>query len=186
MSYCPLKSRIDKETRTKWQLWRRERLHFGCWLGRQWTLSWGIDSKLERNSIAYCWIKFKHISLCRIREQKSRIRETKHLSTDADSSTNTTVGWTKNSQKPNFFEKPKKSPKTKKTQKRPEICQNLRYTLRPEVSHPSGIVVFNMFCTAKSAKKNFFCAAILDHFQTKMFKSETTSFRYFSPRIPNL
>ena len=34
---------------------------------------------------------------------KSRIRETKHLSTD------TTVGWTKNTQKPNFFEKRKKS-----------------------------------------------------------------------------
>ena len=37
--------------------------------------------------------------------EKSRIRETKHLSTDADSSTDTTVGWTKNSWKPNFFEK---------------------------------------------------------------------------------
>ena len=32
--------------------------------------------------------------------QKSRIRETKHLSTDAVSSTDTTVGWTKNTQKP--------------------------------------------------------------------------------------
>ena len=31
--------------------------------------------------------------------EKSRIRETKHLSTDADSSTDTTVGWTKNTQK---------------------------------------------------------------------------------------
>ena len=46
--------------------------------------------------------------------QKSRILETKLLSTDADSSTNTTVGWTKNSQKPNFFEKRKKSSKTQK------------------------------------------------------------------------
>ena len=33
---------------------------------------------------------------------------------------------------------------------------------------------------------NFFCAAILDNFQTKIFKSETTSFHHFSPRIPNL
>ena len=41
--------------------------------------------------------------------QKSRIRVTKHLSTVADSSTNTTVGWTKSSRKPNFFEKRKKS-----------------------------------------------------------------------------
>ena len=34
---------------------------------------------------------------------KSRIWDTKNLSTDADSSTDTTVGWTKNTQKPNFF-----------------------------------------------------------------------------------
>ena len=39
----------------------------------------------------------------------------------------------------------------------------------------------------KSEEKNFFfCAAILDNFETKMFISETTSFHYFSPRIPNL
>ena len=38
-----------------------------------------------------------------------------------------------------------------------------------------------------SQKKNyFFCLAIVDHFQTKMFKSETTYFHYFPPRIPNL
>ena len=36
--------------------------------------------------------------------QKSRIRETKHLSTDADSSTDAIGGWTKaNSAKKNFF-----------------------------------------------------------------------------------
>ena len=35
--------------------------------------------------------------------KKSRIRETKHLSTDADSSTNAIEGWTKNTQKPDFF-----------------------------------------------------------------------------------
>jgi hypothetical protein len=46
--------------------------------------------------------------------KKSRIRETKHLSTDADSSTDTTVGWTKNTQKTDFFEKQKKSFKTLK------------------------------------------------------------------------
>ena len=55
---------------------------------------------------------------------KSRIQETKQLSTDAYSSTVTTVGWTKNTQKPNFFEKRKKSSKTQKPQKRLEICQN--------------------------------------------------------------
>ena len=36
-------------------------------------------------------------------KQKFRIQETKHLSTDADSSTNAIGGWTKNTQKPNFF-----------------------------------------------------------------------------------
>ena len=40
--------------------------------------------------------------------------ETKHLSTNADSSTDTTEGWTKKTQKPNFFEKWKKSSKTQK------------------------------------------------------------------------
>ena len=45
-------------------------------------------------------------------KNKSRIRETPSLSTDADSSTDTTVGWTKNTQKPNFFFKWKKSSKT--------------------------------------------------------------------------
>ena len=46
--------------------------------------------------------------------KKSRIRETKHLSTDADSSTDAIGGWTKNNPKPNFFEKKKKSSKTQK------------------------------------------------------------------------
>ena len=46
--------------------------------------------------------------------KKSRIRETKHLSTNADSSTDAIGGWTKNSQKPDFFDKRKKSPKTQK------------------------------------------------------------------------
>ena len=46
---------------------------------------------------------------------KSRIRETKHLLTDADSSTNTTIGWTKNTQKPDFFENRKYHLKCKKS-----------------------------------------------------------------------
>ena len=37
------------------------------------------------------------------KDQKSPIRETKHLSTDADSSTNAIGGWTKNTPKPKFF-----------------------------------------------------------------------------------
>ena len=46
--------------------------------------------------------------------KNSGIRETKHLSTDADSSTDAIEGWTKNTQKPDFFEKRKKSSKTQK------------------------------------------------------------------------
>ena len=60
--------------------------------------------------------------------EKSRIRETKHLSTDADSSTDTTVGWTKNTQNPNFFEKRKKSSKTQKLKK----SRNMpKFAIRP-------------------------------------------------------
>ena len=45
--------------------------------------------------------------------KKSRVRETKHLSTDADSSTDTTVGWTKNTQKTEFVENGNNHPKRK-------------------------------------------------------------------------
>jgi hypothetical protein len=48
------------------------------------------------------------------RRKESRIRETKHLSTDADSSNDTTVGWTKNTKKLEFNENWKKSSKTEK------------------------------------------------------------------------
>ena len=85
-----------------------------------------------------------------------------------------------------FFEKQKKLSKTQKVKKRLEVCQNQRYALRPEVSNPSGSMVSTMFCKARSAKKTFFCAAIFDNLQTKMIKSETTSFQYLSPRIPKL
>ena len=50
-------------------------------------------------------------------KQKSRIRETKHLSTDAYSSTDTKVGWTKNTAKHNFLEKRKTLIQNAKTQK---------------------------------------------------------------------
>ena len=46
--------------------------------------------------------------------KKSRIWETKHLLTDADSSTDAIGGWTKNTLKPDFFEKRKKLSKTQK------------------------------------------------------------------------
>ena len=56
--------------------------------------------------------------------EKSHVRETKHLSTNADSSTDTTVGWTKNTQKPEFKKKTEKIIQNAKTQNRLEICQN--------------------------------------------------------------
>ena len=80
-------------------------------------------------------------------KKKSRIRETKHLLTNADSSTNTTVGWTKNSQKPKFVEKTSRD--------MPKLA-NYPSTRGLSSIGKHGL---NMFCTAKSA--------ILDHFQTK-------------------
>ena len=55
--------------------------------------------------------------------KKSRIRETKHLSSDAHSSIDAIGGCTKNTPKPDFFEKQKKSSRTEKLKKRLEICQ---------------------------------------------------------------
>ena len=60
--------------------------------------------------------------------EKSRIRETKHLSTDADSSTNAIGGWTKNTQKPDFLKNGKKSPKRKNS----ETSRNMtKLAIRP-------------------------------------------------------
>ena len=47
------------------------------------------------------------------KEKKSRIRETLNFSTDADSSTDTTEGWTKNTQKPKKIKNRKNNPKWK-------------------------------------------------------------------------
>ena len=57
-------------------------------------------------------LKVKHFVLNHYK--KSRIRETNQLSTVADTSTNAIGGWTKNTPKPDFFEKRKKSSKTQK------------------------------------------------------------------------
>ena len=103
-----------------------------------------------------------------ISKEKSRIRETKHLSTDADSSTDTTVGWTKNTQKPDFFEKQKKSSKTqklKKVQRYANISDrpfDQRSLIHREAWFPPCFVRQN-----QQQKKTFFCAAILDHFLMK-------------------
>ena len=56
--------------------------------------------------------------------KKSCIRETLNLSTNADSSTDTTVGLTKNTQKPKKKIKTEKLIQNGKTQKRLEICKN--------------------------------------------------------------
>ena len=62
------------------------------------------------------------IAACSL-SKKSRIRETKHLSTDADSSTDAIGGWKKNTPKPDFFKKGKNY-QNAKTPKRLETCQN--------------------------------------------------------------
>ena len=54
---------------------------------------------------------------------KSRIRETSNLSTDADNSSDTTVEWTKDTQKPKKL-KTENIIQNGKTQNRLEICQN--------------------------------------------------------------
>ena len=46
-----------------------------------------------------------------------------------------------------------KNHQKRKNSKCLEICQNQRYSLRTEVSNPSGSMVSTMFCKAKSAKK---------------------------------
>ena len=80
-----------------------------------------LDTTKEMASLAMATVETLKLDNAtnKIQVKKSRIRETKHLSTDADRSTDAIGGWTK----------------------------------------------------AKSAKRKlFFCAAILDHFGTKMFK----------------
>ena len=58
------------------------------------------------------------------------MRERKHLSTDADSSTNAIGGWTKNTQKPHFFWQAEKITKNAKTQKRLEIWPLIHWETR--------------------------------------------------------
>ena len=72
--------------------------------------------------------------------KKSRIRETKHLSTDADSSTNTTVGWTKNTKKPKFYGKTKKIIQITKTQKHPllSIIFPQGFRISKHFGHPTS------------------------------------------------
>ena len=96
-------------------------------------------------------------------------------------------GWTKITQKPEQFEKQKKSSKTQKLinvqiyAKISDTPFDQRCLIHREAWFPLCFVRQN-----QPKKTIFFCSAILDHFQTKMLKSETTSFHYFSPRFLNL
>ena len=67
-----------------------------------------INCTLKALPFGFCFLQVMPLfrilfSLLRRSEEKSHIRETKHILTYADSSTDTTVGWTKNTQKPDFF-----------------------------------------------------------------------------------
>ena len=92
-------------------------------------------------------------------------------------------GWTKNTPKPDFLEKRKKSSKTQKLkniQRYAKISNtpcDQRSLINPEVWFLPCFVRQN-----QPKNKILYCAAILDNFQTKMFKYETTSFHYFSPK----
>ena len=71
------------------------------------------------NLVSKKWTRANILSFNRLIQMctkflKSCIRETKHLLTDVDSSTDTKIGWTNNTQKPDFFEKRKKSSITQK------------------------------------------------------------------------
>ena len=132
-------------------------------------------------------------------KQKSRIRETKHLSTNADSSTDAIGGWTMaNSAKKNFFLRGDFRPLPNKNVQMLDHFFPLLFLKDSESLIILDIRLWevgakrplkkteNRRRPKKVKKKTFFCAAILDNFQTKMFISETTSFHYFSPRILNL
>ena len=74
----------------------------------------GTNHDAEGDKIACICITNANRITEQISHKKSRIRETKHLSTDADRSTDAIGGGTKNTPKPDFFEKRKKSSKTQK------------------------------------------------------------------------
>ena len=85
--------------------------------------------------------------------KKSCIREIKHLSTNADSSTDIIVGWTKNTPKP-FFLNRKNPSKTQKKTKTSRNMPKLGIHPQPEVSNPSGSIVSGW--TKNTPKPNFF------------------------------
>ena len=127
--------------------------------------------------------------------KKSRIRETKHLSTDADSSTDAIGGWTKakSATKKNFFARGDFRPLWNKNV---QMLDHFFPLLFPKDSESLEVLDIRLWevgakrpLKGTSKVKNeriFFLRCDFRQFQTKMFISETTSFHYFSPRIPNL
>ena len=86
-----------------------------------WLAKWGFFWVLRKASAYKLIFLDKTVTLVNSKKSKHpkkfRIRETKHISTDADRSTDTTEGWTKNTPKLFFFEKRKTSSKTQKLKK---------------------------------------------------------------------
>ena len=87
-------------------------------------------------------------------QKKSRIRETKHLSTDADSSTDAIGGWTKNTPKPDFFEKRQKNHSKRKNSKTSRNMPKLAIRPLTRGSNPSGSVFSGW--TKNTQKPDFF------------------------------
>ena len=79
---------------------------------------------------------------------------------------------------PNCLKNGKKIIQNAKTQKCLEIWQNQQFAIQPEVSNPSGSVISTFFCRQNQP----FFFVILNHFQTKMFKTEAHFFPVFSPK----
>ena len=63
-----------------------------------------------------------------------------------------------------------------------------KLAIRPLSTMSQGVEAWFPPCFVRQnwPNKQFFFLAISDQFQTKIFKSETTSFYYFSLRVPNL
>ena len=95
-------------------------------------------------------------------------------------------GQTKNTQQPFFFEKLKKQFKTQKLKNVQKCAKISNIPCDQRSPIPWEAWFPPCFARQNQLKKLFFCSAILDHFQTTIFKSETTSFYYFTPRILNL
>ena len=105
----------------------------------------------------------KHLEICQ--NQGYTLRP--EVSNPLGSMVSTMFCWTKNTPKPDFFEKRKQIIQNTKTQNRLEIWQNKQYTLRPEVSNPSG-------------SKN---VQIRDHFFPLLFSKDSESLKSLDIRL---